>query len=856
MAKGALRQSIENWAHETFIAPEPTTWWGRVQKRWSDYFASWDKFYATHPTTAHLNFWAQYTNAIVYALTGNQALKQGVDDAAAGKDPADVEKQLADWIDKFFTNPQYASLIKVMGTAITEPILATLEQFAGDDQADPKNMARAFHGVMMSLTTASTLADTLAEATSIGAIKSVGTMFTNMYWNLGLGFLGWQTLAPLLEAGLKPGLTRYYNRKYQPQRFSASDWRDLYALGEATLQDVYDEGRNEGWRDKDLAKWVKLAFRSLAQGDIWDAYHKGFMDQTEAIRRLRVLGYDPADIPLLFKLNPAPEVNDAHAFSVSTARNAYEAQLLSRSQLTAILKGLKYGDLEITTLIALSDLNVAQKVKGLAVGQVKAAWGENVLNDTEARHYLGQAGLDKSQQDILLKTWQAELAPQARKLNSGTIGGAYVEGILTRAQASQKLTGLGYTQDDALLQLDLVEKRNPEAFGAAPPPPVRTLAPGTLSELLAVGLITADQMTARLVALNYSQADAALLTQAAVVKAAVPKKQLPQASVENAYVAGVLSRAQAAAYLKDLGFDDASAKIILDTDEQKNAGVFKQPPAQRALQLSAGTLSDLLILGLIDAKTMKADLLALGYSASDADLLVARSTSLATPLPRILTADNIRQAYLYGVIDRATAEADLEGIDYDPADAKTILDTLEAANPQVFHPDLVQSIRMPSISALASAVYNGLITETEFYARAQEIGYSPGDAALYLKPATNGSTKPTLSLTAAQLLAAYSAGLLDYGTTLDRLESMGYNEDDAILLIRTHKEEIRNGDVWFGLVSGVLDPNNAIAQLIAAGYSDNDIYNAFASLPASTLAAMGIDLPSLAGALAITPGGS
>ena len=261
------------------------------------------------------------------------------------------------------------------------------------------------------------------------------------------------------------------------------------------------------------------------------------------------------------------------------------------------------------------------------------------------------------------------------------------------------------------------------------------------------------------------------------------------------------------------------------------------------------------MLAIITPDEMRDYLLGLGYSESDADLLVARAANLATPLPRILTADNVRQAYLYGVITRDQANQKLLDIDYSQADAKTILDTLEAQNPQVFHPELVQSIRMPSISALATAVYNGLITEDEFYARAKEIGYAPEDAALYLKPATNGSTKATKELSTSQVLAAYDAGLFDFDTTLNRLEAQGYSESDAIILIRTRKDEIRNTDTWYSLMVGAIDANSAIAQLISAGYSDQDIVDAFSHLSPATLAAMGIDLATLAAALAITPGG-
>jgi hypothetical protein len=856
MAKGALRQSIENWAHETFIAPDPSTWWGRVQKRWGDYQTQLSKFRQTQPEVTWVIQVDWWVTGLLYALFGSDWMINDITARASGVANDDMSEAIAKKLREVFSNPVTNEIAESLGAVITEPVLTMFEKYAGKDDVDPKEFARAFHGFMIALNLTGGIGSTVIEAASAGAIKGAGKMLDQMYWSLGLGFLGWQTLAPLLSSGLQPGLERYYKKLYRPQRFAASDLRDLFALGQITLDQLKEEGRLAGWRDQDLDQWVKLAYRSLSQGDVFDALHKGFMSQDEATKRLRVLGFDPADLPLIFKLNPAPEVNDAHSFSVSTARNAYKQQLISKEQLTTILKGLKYTDLEINTLIALADLDIAQAVKSLTIGQLKEAWTENVVNDTEARHWMSEEGMSGAQQDILMATWKAELTPDFRKLNSGTITAAYVEGILTRSDASTHLQAIGYSSDDAILQLDLTEKRNPEAFGAAAPPPVRTLAPGTLSGLVGVGLITPDQMKTRLIQLGYTDADASLLSEAARIRATPSARLLPQASTEKAYIAGVITREQATQRLLDIGYDQPTAAVILDTDEQQNAGVFAQPPAERVLTLTPGVLSDLVIVGLMTPDTMQARLIDLGYTEEDAKLLVERAGALATPLPRILTKDNITQAYLYGVFDRTTALARLISIDYTEADANTILDTFEAANPAVFHPELVQSIRMPSISALATAVYNGLITEDEFFARAQEIGYSPQDAALYLRPAVDGSQKPIKTLTAAQVLSVYDHGLFSKDTTITRLEALGYDEADATLLLRITKDLIVNTDAWDSLLAGSIDPMTVVAQLISQNYSDQDIINAFSSLPPATLAAMNINLEDLAAALAITPGGA
>jgi hypothetical protein len=248
-------------------------------------------------------------------------------------------------------------------------------------------------------------------------------------------------------------------------------------------------------------------------------------------------------------------------------------------------------------------------------------------------------------------------------------------------------------------------------------------------------------------------------------------------------------------------------------------------------------------------------LIALDYTEGDADLLTTRALQIAAPPVRILTRTDITRAYLIGVIDRTTALERLIGMDFEPEDAERIITLVEAENPQVFDPDLLQSTRLPSIGALTLAVKNGIITEDEFFIKAQELGFLIQDAAMYLSLATINERKSTRTLNASQVGQAYDAGFLDRGPALTRLHQMGYGDEDGTLLLRIRKDFIENTDIWYQLLAFNLDPFAAIAQLVNAKYSDQDILDAFVSLPPVTLAAMGIDIPGLADALGATPGG-
>lgn len=831
-------------------------WWGRVKARWSQWQDLLKQAFPGEGLYDRMGYLQNQFSGIWYALLGTSRALETLQGLVDNDGVPDVSEKLAALLRSAVQDPKVKEIVESLGAAVTEPILALFESYAGRDDLDPKEFARSFHGIMIGLNTVGGLADTALETATGGQVEGAGRFLESMYWSLGLGFLGWQTLAPLLESGLQPGLDRYYKKLYRPARFSAGDLRDLYALGKLTPEQMREEARALGWRDEDIAQWLQLAFRTLSQGDVFAAWHDDLITQEEAVRRLRVLGYDPQDIPLLFQLNPKEAVQEEKAVTLTTARNAYREHLIGADEFSALLADLGKPEQEIQLILALEDARAQTEARGLSVAQVKAAWEENVLGDTEATHWLEQAGLSGEKIGILLETWKAELVPQFRKLNAGTITGAYVEGVIARGVAVEKLSGVGFSPEDADLELKLAEIRNPQAFGQIAPPEARRLSPGLLSDLVALGLITPAQMAERLVTAGYSSEDANLLAEAARLRSTPGSRRLSQSTIQAAYLAGVIERQTALEELNTLGFGNEQAGIILDTLERENPGAFGLPPEERVRELSPSTLEDLYLGDVISQERYIQGLLALGFSEEDTGALVIRAEQFKQPGQRTITQSTIERAYLAGVFDRARAFDKLVVADFDPEDANTILDTIERENPASFTPGLVQSLRTPSITVLVAALRNGILSEAEYFARAAELGYQTADAELYLAVAATNERKSTRALTTAQILEAYRKGLFTRGTTLARLNESGYSNEDAVLLIRMEKDVIENTDTWDALLSGALDPFDAIAALISANYSDGDILEAFGSLPAQVLSSLGIDLAQLQSVLAEIPGGA
>lgn len=856
MAKGPLRQAITDFVKEEIDPQKPDGYWARFRARDKEYFDLFFVWKGLFPAAPFQVVWSYMLVGVLYDFTGYSTFVRQMKEASEGKPAADLSDSVTKQLNTLFKSPVISEVIDTFGAAITVPVLTLFEEFAGMEDPDPLAFAKRFHGIMIGIGITGGVASTVIEAASLGQIKGAGKMLDQLYWSLGLGFLGWQTMAPLLSAGLQPPLTRHYNEAYRPLRFTAGDLRDLFALGEISKSEMKTEAGFLGWREKDIDSWIKLAFKTLPQGDVWAALKAGLIGEPEAVRRLRALGYDPADIPLLFMINQSENQETERSLTASTIRQAYRGRIISETDLRTMLKGINYSDLEIDLIVSIENAKTVTDEKTLAVGQIKDAWIMNVLTTPEAEHWLTLSGLGADAIPLILRTWQAEIIPTYRKLNLSTITGAYVEGILSRSQARDKLVSIGLVGEDADLELDLAEKRNPQAFNPGLVTTVRKLAPSALADLLALGLIGAPTMIARLLELGYVQADADLLTQAAVIRAQSQGRPLTQNTINRAYLAGVLDRNQAEAELGKINFTPEQIKLVLDTLELENPEVFDLPPAERIMTLGPGMLDDLRFRDLISEADYTRRLAELGFNAEDISLLLERSRVLIIGEPRPLNQFTVERAYLVGVLTRDQAISKLLTLDFTETDAINILATVELENPALFNPDLAYSVRLPSITALAAAVQNEIITENEYFVRAAEIGYMPEDARIYLALATKQERKSTKSLTASQLLNAYGAGLMPRGETLSRMYQQGYNDPDAVLLLRMEKDFIEYTDTWNDLLSGALDPFDAVSALINAHYADADIVDAFAKLPPAILSAMGIDLSTLKSALGEIPGGA
>lgn len=466
--------------------------------------------------------------------------------------PAKYFIQIADSLGN---NPQLANVQKVLGQALVDIVITPLENQLDNNIEDTKAFAAQFHGALASLTLAGHVFSLAAEITGLGQIKTVGMAISDLYYNFGLGFMGWQTMSPLLDIGVKQAGARYYNKRYRPQRWSVSELTQLYALRQIDENFFRSEMQVAGYRDSDIDIALRLSEKTVSAGDVLSAYSLGMIDATEAVNRLHQNGYAPADIQFLIALEDTQRHQSDLDSIASSALTAFKKHLISEGQFRQMRAAGRIPQDRIDLEVQLANLETQATRRDLSVSNIKAAFDSNIIGSKEADNYLAALGLDVESRRILIDTWKEEKAPKVNRINSSTITQAYKLGLIDYSKGIDLLKSVGWSLEDAQLLMNIAKAQIPPE---APPP-----TPNDVISAYNQELITYQDAMLLLTSLGFDEASATLQLKVSTIKPVQATKTLTGSEVVSLFQVGVFSFDAAIAYLIGLGYDPQTAQLYI-----------------------------------------------------------------------------------------------------------------------------------------------------------------------------------------------------------------------------------------------------------------------------------------------------
>lgn len=228
----------------------------------------------------------------------------------------------------------------------------------------------------------------------------------------------------------------------------------------------FEQGISEG-ATKD--KWITAYEQSMTveppESTIQAWVREGVIDNTEAISRLKVLGYDES----------AAEHYVAEAISTTTSQYRqiaesdivalYSGRAIDAAGATDMLSTLGYSSDVAAEILAVTDFHVQVGIRNNAISKVRTYYLARKITDTQAITSLDALEVPSEQRTELMTAWQVERGSNIKLLTEAQITDAWEYGVMSADTAIGELEALGYTPFDAYV---IMSNKNKGSIGPAP----------------------------------------------------------------------------------------------------------------------------------------------------------------------------------------------------------------------------------------------------------------------------------------------------------------------------------------------------------------------------------------------------
>lgn len=218
----------------------------------------------------------------------------------------------------------------------------------------------------------------------------------------------------------------------------------------------YEQAFLEGpWRNKWLPPFRALGIYVPPPRTVTALYKEGRISQAEAIGYLKDAGMTATLAAAYVADATATASSTAKAISESQTIALYEDHLIDRPTAVSELVALKYSAADANLLIELADMKQAAASVKSAVTRLQTLYlaGKNTAAATNlALHTLG---LTDDQASQLIAVWDLEHVAQVKTITAAEYTSAVYYAIMSQADATAGLIGLGYSDYEAWLLISL-----------------------------------------------------------------------------------------------------------------------------------------------------------------------------------------------------------------------------------------------------------------------------------------------------------------------------------------------------------------------------------------------------------------
>lgn len=229
-------------------------------------------------------------------------------------------------------------------------------------------------------------------------------IFNAVIWSLGLGWLSWVSLSPVLDLLIATPTRNALMRKFRLKTLSESEAEEAYRrllIDEKTLDEVYKE---LGYPDDIIAVKKDLITKILPESKLEKLYKLGRISKDLYIVGLTMLGYAEPHARLLADIASMEKTEKERDLTKSEILKGYKVGMISRENAKQMLQDLGYTADEAEFILTVQDIST-EKPRELTPTQVLRAYREGIIKEEECKRRLQEMGYVPEDINILIRLY-------------------------------------------------------------------------------------------------------------------------------------------------------------------------------------------------------------------------------------------------------------------------------------------------------------------------------------------------------------------------------------------------------------------------------------------------------------------
>lgn len=252
------------------------------------------------------------------------------------------------------------------------------------------------------------------------------------------------------QNGLEPGqFSILQNTAGEP--LSRTEMEQLYNRGLATKDQVLQALRESRLKNKygDLA--FDLHAKIIDPGLLSRAVRYGGITESDAVAKAMENGYSQADATTVVNAGIQERLQSHKDRVVASVTALYQTGAIAESDATSVIRQMGYSATEADFIAASADYHRESHVITQVINAIRSKYLAHHITANEATGLLDALGLPTAQRDYLKTMWGIEWSAYVRLLTPAQIVKATKNDLITIEDGNARLVALGYSDVDAAL---------------------------------------------------------------------------------------------------------------------------------------------------------------------------------------------------------------------------------------------------------------------------------------------------------------------------------------------------------------------------------------------------------------------